>query len=256
MTKVDFRDGLHGMHSLVGNYSIFYNPKSACTSVRNLFFALHANEINTPNVDPLIRNAPAVFPPSQDRLPEFKINIVRDPYQRLVSAFVDKVASLFYQPQLCTGHEIYRWRFGQDTQTWGNLTFMDFLNYLSKNRNFSDIHFQAQPVIGGDVELVRVEHLEEQLCDVYQRRRPELLDAVNQFFATPESHANRSANSRLDQKADILNPHTAPVRALGEMIKAGNGFSANLLISEATLPTLNALLVHEVEAHGYSVRAE
>jgi hypothetical protein len=133
---------------------------------------------------------------------------------------------------------------------------MDFLDYLSKNRSFSDIHFQAQPVIGGDVELVRVEQLEQQLCDVYRRRRPDLLGKVKEFFSTPESHANRSANSRIDHPIDILNPHTTPVSELGEMIKAGNGFSANLLISAATLPTLNALLQNEVDAHGYNVRAE
>lgn len=252
--QVDGRDGKHSMYSTVFNYAVFYNPKSACTSLRHLFFALHADEIDPQRADKSIHRAPTVFPLTKDRPPQFKINVVRDPYKRLVSAFIDKVASLFYHPTLCTGHLVYRWRFGPDTDAWGELTFQDFLDYLILYRDFSDIHFQTQPVIAGDVELVRVEQLESQLCEVYQRRQPALLDRVKAFFNSPAARANQSVLAHLSNRVDLPDAHTRSVRELGEIIKSGRGFASDAFISQATLPTLNALLESEILAHGFPLR--
>ncbi len=252
--QVDGRDGKHSMYSTAFDYAVFYNPKSACTSLRHLFFALHADEINPQRADKTIHRAPSVFPLPKDRPPQFKINVVRDPYRRLVSAFIDKVASLFYHRTLCTGHDVYRWRFGPQTDAWGELTFEDFLDYLVLHRDFSDIHFQTQPVIAGDVELVSVEQFESQLCDVYQRRQPALLDRVKAFFNSPAARANQSVLAHLSHRVDLPDAHTRTVRELGEIIKSGRGFASDAFISEVTLPTLNALLGSEILAHGYALR--
>ncbi|MES2508801.1 MAG: sulfotransferase family 2 domain-containing protein [Pseudomonadota bacterium] len=252
--QVDGRDGKHSMYSTAFNYAVFYNPKSACTSLRHLFFALHADEIDPQRAEKTIRSAPSVFPLPKDRPPQFKINVVRDPYKRLVSAFIDKVASLFYCPQLSTGHDVYRWRFGPQTDAWGELTFQDFLDYLALHRDFSDIHFQTQPVIAGDVELVYVEQFEAQLCEVYQRRQPALLDRVKTFFSSPAAHANQSVLARLSHRVELPDAHNRPVRELAEIIKSGKGFASDAFISEATLPALNALLEGEILAHGFRLR--
>lgn len=252
--QIDGRDGKHSMYSNAFNYAVFYNPKSACTSLRHLFFALHADEIDPQRADKTIRSAPAIFPLPKDRPPQFKINVVRDPYQRLMSAFIDKVASLFYHPPLCTGHDVYRWRFGPQTDAWGELTFQDFLDYLTLHRDFSDIHFQTQPVIAGDVELVRVEQLEAQLCEVYQRRQPALLDRVKAFFNSPAARANQSVLAHLSNRVELPDAHIRPVRELGGIIKSGRGFASDAFISEATLPTLNALLESEILAYGFPLR--
>lgn len=252
-TTVDFRDGKHAMHSRAFNYAVFYNPKSACTSIRNLFFALHADEMDPLRPDNAIRNAPTIFPLGKECLPEFKINVVRDPYRRLISSFIDKVASLFYHPQLCTGHEVYRWRFGSKTEPWGDLTFLDFLDYLAEHRDFADLHFHSQPLITGDVEIVRVEDLETQLCDVYRRRRPELLDRVKAFFNLPMAHANRSLNNQYANQVELGEPHVLSVRDLGAIIQSGKGFSGEKFISPATLPAMNALLDEEIRCLGYTL---
>jgi hypothetical protein len=248
-------DGKHGMYSKHFDYAVFYNPKSACTTIRNLFFLLHSNEINiTPteeNLKTLIRNAPAVFPLTNTSSSTFKINVVRDPYKRLISSFIDKVASLYYQPRLCTGKNIYRWRFGSNEEKWGNLTFDDFINYLSENRDIADIHFQAQPIIAGNIEIVRVENLQQELLSVYERRLPALLEQVSSFFSTPASKANQSANARLTSKISLSNAHQLSVAELGSLIKTKNGFNSADFISSQTLPSLNLLLKEELEAFNY-----
>jgi hypothetical protein len=249
------RDGIHAMYSKKFDYVVFYNPKSACTTIRNLFFLLHEDEINKTqspeSIAELIGNAPTIFPLTNTATPTFKINVVRDPYKRLISGFIDKVASLYYQPRLCTGKEIYRWRFGSSEDQWKNLTFNDFLNYLSENRDVGDIHFQTQPVIAGDVEIVRVESLQQDLLSVYQRRLPALVERASSFFTTPAAKANQSANARLASKVSLSNAHQLTVAELGGLIKANTGFNSADFISSQTLPALNALLKEELEAFGY-----
>lgn len=252
---VNARDGKHAMYSRASRYAMFYNPKSACTSVRNLFFFLHTGELGPEAADFSIRHAPQFFPLPVDGAPEFKINVVRDPYRRLVSGFVDKVASQFFAPHLCAGHAIYQWRFGAGQEQWGQLTFMDYLAYLAEHRETADIHFQPQPLVTGDVELVRVEDLERQLCDVYARRRPELLERVREFFTTPSARANESPVGRAKVQIKLDAPHLLPVSDLAAIVSAGNGFNAQDFISDATLPAMNVMLAGELAALGYAVRS-
>ena len=78
-----------GLYSKKFNYLMFYSAKSGCSTVRNLFLNLHGDEL-TKYPDDGIHSLPKYFPLNiQDQnIPS--IVVVRDPFQRAVSMFLDK----------------------------------------------------------------------------------------------------------------------------------------------------------------------
>ena len=73
-------------------YILFYNPKSACTSVRKLFLHIHIDELNNDDRSRLDQwhNLSAIFKysPQNDYSSYKTINVVRNPYNRVVSGFL------------------------------------------------------------------------------------------------------------------------------------------------------------------------
>ncbi len=72
-------------------YSIRYHAKSACTLVRQLFLELHGDEISEEERNKMDQwhDIHLFFPVKT--IPTKTLNIVRNPYERFVSIFVNKV---------------------------------------------------------------------------------------------------------------------------------------------------------------------
>lgn len=245
------RAAKHAMFSPKFSYAIYYNPKSACTSLRRLFVELHADEVEGDDV-PSVNHAPTVFP-LRGAGDHPAIHVVRHPQTRVVSAFIDKVVSRYYAPQLCTGDDVYRWRFGADQSLWGGLTFMDFLAYLGENRHCADIHFQVQPAIDGNVETVRVEKLAAELEFAYGRHVPELAERVRQFLASPDARSNLSLHTTNVVRQALPNAHLMTAAELGRLLQDGIGFESRDFISVDTTAEMTKFLRDEAEAHGYTL---
>lgn len=85
------------------NYALFYNPKSACSVARRLFVALHSDELPQATQDHLqsLRDAMQddwheadrlfAAPPEFDFGSAFSATIVRHPYTRFVSAYLNRM---------------------------------------------------------------------------------------------------------------------------------------------------------------------
>jgi hypothetical protein len=73
------------------NYSIKYHAKSACTLVRRLFLELHGDEISEEERNKMNQwhDIHLFFPVKN--IPTKTLNIVRNPYERVVSIFVNKI---------------------------------------------------------------------------------------------------------------------------------------------------------------------
>ena len=252
-STIPAKDAKHAMYSTLYDYAVFYNPKSACTTLRMLFLTLHRNEVEAFVEDAALNHAPYIFPLGQDTRPEFKINVVRHPYHRVISAFFDKLVSYCYLPASCTGQDIFEHKFGPDQSHWQTLTFNDYLDYLLDHRIGADIHFQVQPIISGHVELVRVETLATDLIDVYQRRRPQLAPQVETFLSGGEGRVNVSLNSRNGKKVSLDAPHRLPISEIAELIRGGASLTPESFLNPETQDRLVMLLKDEMAAFGYTL---
>ena len=76
-------------------YILFYNPKSACSTFRKLYVLLHRQELD--NDESLTHHNCRLYWPMRDDVDYqsyFKFEIVRNPYSRVVSAYIDKCCEI------------------------------------------------------------------------------------------------------------------------------------------------------------------
>lgn len=196
------------LYSSEHSYLIYYNFKSACTLVRELFIHLHAGEVSADQHPIGVDAARIAFLPPDELVAEeagglSSIVVVRNPYYRVLSMFLDKVVSWCYEPELCYGHEVFEHYYGDDTARYTELTFADFLLYLRDNVLSANMHFRKQPLIEGTDAVWRVESLQEDIQAYYRSFRPQLLPQVQAFFSARSEHANASLNSRQKTHSDL-----------------------------------------------------
>jgi hypothetical protein len=151
-------------------YIMFYGAKVACTSLRNLYLAIHQDEMTDEQLAQLNGyhnlNDVCAFDPDKDYSSYYKFYISRNPYGRVVSAFLDQytlsrhsgVALMFERcpPQ------------GDEPQT-----FIELLRYLKEVPDHQrDSHFRTQSHFGYRVILHRAPY--------FRKMHPDQL-ALNYF---------------------------------------------------------------------------
>ena len=163
------------------NYRLRYHAKSGCTVLRQLFLELHRDEIDEDIRTKLDKwhNIQIAFPvPAPCTSPT--ITVVRNPYKRVVSMFVNRI---------CGGPDNNmvgkKFRFS-------NVSFYQFVISLMELKVFRgnllglyDDHIIPQFINHhGDVKVVKLETLEE---DLPKALPDELSERVKNFFARNES---------------------------------------------------------------------
>jgi hypothetical protein len=118
-------------------YIIYYCPKSACSFIRKLFYDLHHTESPTP-IEHEYHNLNVYFPYVKSKEPQYKnykkIIIVRNPYDRVLSMYYNKV---LVNP---LDNKDYRKFISKDCET-----FTKFITKLQKYTDATlDIHFRNQ----------------------------------------------------------------------------------------------------------------
>lgn len=133
------------MEAIVNNkyrYIMFYGAKVACTSLRNLYLALHRDELSEQQLNSLDEyhnlNEVCPFDPQADYTGYYKFYISRNPYSRIVSAFLDQ-----YVFAKNAGVKAMLEQFPPEGGLPNN--FIEFLHYLHTVPDYlRDSHFQSQ----------------------------------------------------------------------------------------------------------------
>lgn len=157
------------------NYSIKYHAKSGCTLVRQLFLELHVDEISEEERNKMNQwHDIHLFFPVKTR-PTKTLNIVRNPYERFVSIFVNKICG--GEPHNTLGKKI----------NIQQISFSEFVLFMvdmkikhGKYFAFFDDHLVPQSVNYRISDLViKLENLEEDL----KRNLPsDFLEKITKFF--------------------------------------------------------------------------
>ena len=248
---VDRQETTQALYSPRHDYLIYYSAKSACTWLRSLFAFLHQEEARLP-LDP--HNLPPAFPLDSSALPSAALALVRDPAERLLSSFLDKVASWAYNPKISRARPILRWRFKADEARYSELTFLDFLTYLTECPYPGDEHFWPQPIYRPGVRIARVESLETDIRAFYADVRPALLEAVDGFLQQDRGIRNASHNTRLARKIERQGAETLGIGELATLLQSGTGLESTSFFSRRVCKRLDALIQTERDAYGYPSR--
>lgn len=161
-------------------YIIKYHPKSGCSLFRQFFLELHKDEV--------LKNKPIshhicakLFPYKNEEVP-LKINLVRNPYTRVVSMFTNK---------MCTKQQGVL----NKTIKLEKHTFYHFVKYLYDNvdnlhKMNKHLHLQSNNYEDDDV-IVKLESFQSDIVDVYNRPNYiQLMPKVNNFFNKPKTAYN------------------------------------------------------------------
>lgn len=141
------------------NYCIKWNAKSGCTLFRRLFLHLHESELKNPP-DNKWHNLGKEFPYNNNHNNNcYKINLVRNPYKRVVSMFTNKYcgntkAAVLY-----------------DKIHLEKTTFFHFVKYLlecRKNNNWCDCHILQQSIsYNPNDKIIKLENFNDDIINAY-----------------------------------------------------------------------------------------
>ena len=172
------------------NTLVFWTPKCACTSLLNIINQIRGTKYERYDKGFFKRIELNNFR-SVDRYK--KIFLMRNPYDRLVSAFINK---FIYHPKLGYLNDFIRLEgFAQglinrnrdlffDNEKYIGITFNEFVDLVSKYYNIND-HWNYQKKFNMSFDyIVHVENLEEELKKVFEE-----LDISTDFIVP---HDNKS----------------------------------------------------------------
>ena len=169
------------------NYAIKYNPKSGCSFIRMLFLELHQAELGrepTNKHHQLIRD----FKYNKEQT-HFTLNVVRNPYTRVVSMFTNKFMGL---PKASTLYKHIQ--LPKDT-------FFEFVKHLYTIRKelirFPDVHVRPQKRTYAPKDtIIKLENLNEELLKAYDNpHTADLLPKVKLFLEKTSKFNNTRRNS-------------------------------------------------------------
>ena len=142
-------------------YVIFYCAKSGCSTVRNMFLYLHNEELQkTPDN---YHQLDSFFPLTADIHSVNKFTVVRNPYRRALSMFVNKFI----------GNNMMKDKFKNNNIEIKNNSFIAFLNGLkcAKNKNILngiDLHYCEQVYqMLDNLHFVKLENFKSEIKDTY-----------------------------------------------------------------------------------------
>ena len=118
----------------------------------------------------------------------FRFTIVRNPWSRILSAFLDKFVTTEPMPRIAARVvENIAAREGREPDMEAGITFRTFVTWLSAQEDTGlDQHWRSQSDLLGDLEFDRCFHLETLATDL-----PQALAAHGLEIAAPKVHASR-----------------------------------------------------------------
>lgn len=248
--RIGCQAGLRGLYSPRFDYVMYYHPKSACTLLRTLFLTLHGKELPGEDILRIEQLLPRFRPPD-DRFPSQILTVVRNPFTRLVSAFINKVVSWVYAPCICTARALLVWRFGADENRYSELTFLDFLRYLTKHRYYANIHFQPQARLPQPVTVCRVESLSADLMAFYHRHLSVLVPRVEAFFAAHPGLVNPSVNTIGTVHHWLEQADQLPLAAIARILQRKEGIEPACFYTEYSRPLAETIVNEELSHYDY-----
>lgn len=179
-------------------YVLYYNPKSACTTYRRVFVAMHANELEKEQL--VDKTKAAQFWKPVEGKPYagfFAFTIVRNPFDRLVSAYLDKCFEWKYPDD--TRHQNQRFQrsihgsihefLGRPVDYTRGFSFREFVTYLDAHIETPslNIHFKPQAYLRKKVDAYyRVEDSAASLESIYRyvfRHKPRMFERFETALA-------------------------------------------------------------------------
>ena len=114
------------------NYIIGWNPKSGCSSFRDLFLHLHKDEVSKISNGRHLINLDFPLPRNIDNIPIYIL--VRNPYERIVSCFKNKYCGPVNTAQIRKNMKLDK------------CNFVSFISALAHSQNINkvDLHVQEQ----------------------------------------------------------------------------------------------------------------
>lgn len=195
---------LAGAYSPKYKYAVFWSPKAGCSTLRNFFLELHKDEL-AKHVKPSFHSLQTFFPcPRQkDGIPS--LLVVRNPYKRCVSMFIDK----FIKPPHNTIKRSAKQKLHLDFHDTSFLEFLLLLKSLKDTGklNALDIHSNEQAfnqvMLNKTTTIIKLENFKTELLawysDVLQNtellQKIHNLDASQHLFETPINPVNYTKES-------------------------------------------------------------
>ena len=190
---------------------VCWTPKCACTSIWRLFQKIYNEEFERIDTNICIKL-------SEANLQEYKnfkkIMIIRNPYYRLLSAYLNKLVFhglYFYLPEIVYVNKFEDISDGFDKiiikndtifdekKNYVGISFNEFVELVSKYY-YTNFHFNKQNILEDKIKfdyVVHVENLQEELKEVFKK-----LNFTNDFEIRKE---NTTAYSKNPQKIDLSN---------------------------------------------------
>lgn len=161
------------------NYIIKFHAKSGCSLFRQLFIELHKNEITE---SPNFHICTTIFPYNKENV-FLKINLVRNPYHRVVSMFTNK---------MCSGSQGIL----NNSIKLKKHTFYYFVKYLYENRNElfkmnHHVHRQCKEYEKDDI-IVKLENFDNEIIKAYNRPKYKvLIPQIKNFLLANKNESNK-----------------------------------------------------------------
>ena len=199
-------------------YIFYYNPKSACSSFRKLYLKLHAEEVPDKHKGVTHHKLKNVFfsVKGRDYSNFISYTVVRNPFTRIVSAFLDKCSEVKYNAEKRFRKEHFNKTIHYKIFSYLNrpvdfsqgYTFNEFLDYLMNNSEV-DPHFRPQSRYSVN-HYYRIEDDIQNYFDIMSeifRHDGAKLEQVKDFFLRPsnENRSNETFRSGFEKPCRELN---------------------------------------------------
>jgi len=223
------------VYSKYHHYKLRYHAKSGCTLVRQLFLEIHGDEVEPKVKETLDKwhDIQLAFPLPQQHVNLYTINVVRNPYKRVVSMFVNRI---------CGGpkNNMVGKKFG-----FTSLSFYQFVMTLMELKMFKgnllglvDDHIVPQSInFAKSDKVVKLENIEEELGKVLP---PALVPRMEAFFTRKDTLWKNHTNYD-DESVDFVGTKPFSIDYEGPWPNYKCFYNEDLMF-----------LVHRVYAHDFA----